>query len=210
MIEEQQRLKELEGWHIQEELNFDKRLIRFRYETIQPKLVGSRGLELGPAAGSMTKFLVNDFEELTIVEGSKSLLNEIPDYPNIQKVHSLFEKFKPRGVYDSIIMEHILEHVENPVELLKLAKSWLSPKGRLFAGVPNGNSIHRLAGVKMGLLSHQCELGDRDQSLGHRRVYTKETFYWTEEMITGFFEVGKDFPELAAEIYCICGQTKEE
>ena len=27
---------------------------------------------------------------------------------------------------------------------------------------------------------------------------------WTEEMIQGFFELGKDFPEYAADIYAVC------
>ena len=27
---------------------------------------------------------------------------------------------------------------------------------------------------------------------------------WTEEMIKGFYELGKDFPDFAAEIYAVC------
>ena len=100
-------------------------------------------------------------------------------------------------------------------------------------GVPNGNSIHRLAAVKMGLLDNTCQLNSRDLALGHRRVYTPQTFrvdieksglkvleiggvylkplsngqiqeHWSEEMIQGFYELGKDFPELAAEIFVVC------
>jgi hypothetical protein len=28
--------------------------------------------------------------------------------------------------------------------------------------------------------------------------------HWTEEMIQGFYELGKDFPEYAAELYAVC------
>lgn len=85
----------------------------------------------------------------------------------------------------------------------------------------------------MGLLKHPCELNARDLALGHRRVYTRATFIkdiedaglhvvesggvffkplsnqqiqlqWTEEMTQGFYELGKDFPEYASEIYAIC------
>lgn len=227
------RLESLSDWYLKEQLDFDKRLIRFRYETIKPKLVGSRGLELGPAEGEMTQFLVNDFEQLTIVEGSADLLAQIPERANLTKVHALFEDYRPDQTFDSIILEHILEHVEEPVSLLSIVKNWLAPEGKLFLGVPNGNSIHRLVAVKMGLLEDPCQLNLRDQALGHRRVYTPATFrsdieksglevieiggvyfkpisngqiqeHWTEEMIRGFYELGKDFPEHAAEIYAVC------
>lgn len=230
---ESDRVELLSEWYVKEQLDFDKRLIRYRYATIKPKLVGARGLELGPAEGEMTQFLIEDFEELTIVEGSAELLSKIPERERLVKVRSLFEDFDPKHKYDSIILEHVLEHVEDPVALLARVKDWLAPAGRLFLGVPNGNSIHRLVAVKMGLLESSCSLNSRDHALGHRRVYTPETFRmditmsglqviemggvyfkpvsngqiqesWTDDMIEGFYELGKDFPEYAAEIYAVC------
>lgn len=232
-ISEIQRVESLSDWYLKEQLDFDKRLIRFRYETIKPKLVGKRGLELGPAEGEMTQFLIQDFEQLTIVEGSSELLAQISDRENLIKVHAIFEEWEPAEAFDSIILEHVLEHVDDPVALLVRVKRWLAPNGRLFLGVPNGNSIHRLAAVKMGILANPCQLNSRDYALGHRRVYTPSTFRsdiersglsvleiggvyfkplsngqiqqnWTEEMIQGFYELGKDFPEFAAEIYAVC------
>lgn len=227
------RVESLSDWYLKEQLDFDKRLIRFRYETIKPKLVGKKGLELGPAEGEMTQFLIHDFEQLTIVEGSSDLLGQIPDRDNLVKVHALFEEFLPEQPFDSIILEHVLEHVDDPVALLARVKTWLAPNGKLFLGVPNGNSIHRLVAVKMGMLDNPCQLNPRDHALGHRRVYTPTTFReaieqsglkvlemggvyfkplsngqiqenWTEEMIQGFYELGKDFPDFAAEIYAVC------
>lgn len=230
---EHERVASMSDWYLKAQLDFDKRLIRFRYETIKPKLVGSRGLELGSAEGEMTQFLVNDFDQLTIVEGSADLLAQIPERANLVKIHALFEEFQPEHQFDSIILEHVLEHVDDPVSLLHRVKNWLAPEGRLFSGVPNGNSIHRLVAVKMGLLETPCQLNSRDHTLGHRRIYTPHTFRsdieksgltvlemggvffkplsnqqiqdnWTEEMIRGFYELGKDFPEYAAEIYAVC------
>jgi len=230
---ELERVESLSDWYLREQLDFDKRLIRFRYETIKPFLVGPRGLELGPAEGEMTQFLLNDFDQLTIVEGASDLLAQIPARMNLIKIHALFEEFHPEYLFNSIILEHVLEHVEDPVKLLSRVKNWLSPNGRLFLGVPNGNSIHRLVAVKMGLLDNPCQLNPRDHALGHRRVYTTESlrsdleksglkvietggvFFkplsnaqiqenWSEKMIQGFYELGKDFPEIAAEIYAVC------
>jgi 2-polyprenyl-3-methyl-5-hydroxy-6-metoxy-1,4-benzoquinol methylase len=230
---EHERVESFSDWYLKEQLDFDKRLIRFRYETIKSKLIGPRGLELGPAEGEMTQFLINDFEQLTVVEGAAELLAQIPSRSNLVKVHALFEDYQPEQPFNSIILEHVLEHVDDPTGLLSRVKNWLSPGGRLFLGVPNGNSIHRLVAVKMGLLDNPCQLNPRDLALGHRRVYTPEAIradiersgltvleiggvffkplsngqiqeHWTEEMIQGFYELGKDFPEYAAEIYAVC------
>jgi 2-polyprenyl-3-methyl-5-hydroxy-6-metoxy-1,4-benzoquinol methylase len=173
---ESKRVEALSDWYTEEQLDFDKRLIRYRYESFNHSFQGENCLELGPADGQMTQFLVNDFKKITVVEGSLELLNKIPDYDNLIKVHSLFEDYQPNEFFETIILEHILEHVEDPIALMRMVKKWLAPGGKLFLGVPNANSIHRLAAVKMGLLNEPSQLNSRDISLGHRRVYTHETF----------------------------------
>lgn len=233
MTSERGRVETLSDWYLKEQLDFDKRLIRFRYRTLKPHLRGPNGLELGPAEGEMTQFLIHDFARLTVVEGSAELLARIPDAPNVLKIHALFEEFKPQQTFNTIILEHILEHVEHPVELLQRVKHWSAADGCILLGVPNGHSIHRLVAVKMGLLASPIQLNPRDHALGHRRVYTSETFkrdieaaglrivetggvffkplsnqqiqdHWTEDMIQGFYEMGKDFPEYSAELYAVC------
>ena len=124
----------------------------------------------------MTQFLIHNFQELTVVEGSSELLAKIPDYDNLKKIHGLFEEFEPDHAFDTIIHKHVLEHVENPITLLARVKRWFAEDGKLFVGVPNGNSIHRLAAVKMGLLDNPRQLNPRDNALGHPRVYTPVTF----------------------------------
>lgn len=230
---EQNRVDAASNWYLDGQLDFDKQLIRMRYRTIKPYFSGPEGLELGPAEGQMTRFLVSDFKRLTVVEGSEKLLELIPDAPNLTKVHALFEDFIPDREFNTIILEHILEHVESPVDLLRRAGRWICPGGRILAGVPNGNSIHRLAAVKMGLLKHPCELNERDKKQGHRRVYEASTFrsdiekaglniakmggvflkplsnkqiedHWSPEMIEGFFKLAEDFPLWAADLYAVC------
>jgi 2-polyprenyl-3-methyl-5-hydroxy-6-metoxy-1,4-benzoquinol methylase len=167
------------------------------------------------------------------VDGSEKLLDHISNARNLIKVHALFEDFQPKWQFNTIIMEHVLEHVEHPVALLQRVKQWLAPQGKILVGVPNGYSFHRLVAVKMGLLKEPCELNARDHTLGHRRVYTPKTFrndlklaglcisktggvffkplsnqqiqdHWTDEMVQGFYELGKDFPDNAAELYAVC------
>jgi 2-polyprenyl-3-methyl-5-hydroxy-6-metoxy-1,4-benzoquinol methylase len=232
-VAETERVSGYADWYLNQQLDIDKQLIQFRYESQKPHLLGPKGLELGPAEGEMTKYLLQDFNELTIVDGAAELLAHIPDAPNLKKVHSLFEDFKPPELFNTVIMEHILEHVDNPSHILGLAKKWLAPGGRLLVGVPNGNSFHRLLGVQMGLLKNQCDLNERDHAVGHRRVYTQASLrkeiegagyevihmggiffktlsnkqmqeQFSPELLRGFFELGKMFQENSSDIYAIC------
>ena len=208
-------------------------MIQFRYRSIQPYLRGPEGLELGPAEGEMTRLLVDDFARLTVVEGAADLLLRIPNHRSLRKVHALFEDFEPDTPFNTIVMDHILEHVGNPIDLLHRAREWMASAGIIVIGVPNGQSFHRLVGVKMGLLKEPTELNQRDLTLGHRRVYTRESLLadvdaaglqttavggvffkplsnqqieetWTEQMIEGFYELGKDFPEHANDLFAVC------
>ena len=99
---EHERVSSLSRWYLKEQLDFDKRLIRFRYETIKPMLIGQRGLELGSAEGEMTQFLMNDFSQLTVVEAAPDLLAKIPAHKNLVKIQSLFEDFSPEHLFDSV------------------------------------------------------------------------------------------------------------
>ena len=230
---EKERVEEVSSWYLDGQLDFDKRLIGFRYRTLKPFFYGSTALELGPAEGQMTNYLINDFSKLTIVDAASKLLDLIPNHPNLIKINSLFENYEPQEKFDTIFLEHILEHIEYPVSLLNRVKDWLSPKGKILIGVPNANSFHRLVACKMGMLKNPYDLNERDLAQGHRRVYTAQTFKddldaanlninyiggcffkplsnsqiqsnWSEDMINGFFELGKDFQYNAADIYAIC------
>lgn len=226
------KIENLSDWYVKDQLNFDRILIFYRYKTIRDYFKKGIGLEMGSGDGVMTAMLKNDFEELDIVEGSSKLLDMIPNYQNVRKFCSLFEDFEPPRQYDTIIMEHILEHLEKPVDVLAKTKGWLKSQGVVIIGVPNAKSFHRLAAVKMGLLESEYQLNERDKALGHYRVYDwhslkkdvesagykiqrqggvffkplsnkqiEET--WSPEMIEGFYQLGKDFQENAAEIFVV-------
>lgn len=227
-----ERIESLSEWYVKDQLNFDRILISYRYQTIRDYFKKGIGLEMGSGDGVMTAMLKDHFEQLDIVEGSSSLLKIIPEYPNVKKYCALFEEFEPPQKYDTIIIEHVLEHLEKPIDVLIKTKSWLKPDGVAIIGVPNAKSFHRLAAVKMKLLRSEYELNERDKALGHYRVYDWDSlrqdieqagykikhqggvFFkpvsnkqieetWTPEMIEGFYQLGKDFQENAAEIFVV-------
>lgn len=190
-------------------------------------------LELGPAEGIMTDVLYPYFDDYTVVDGADFYVDTIKmRHPGIEGHAVIFEEYKPSRTYDNIILGHVLEHVQNPVEILKLVSSWLSDEGRIICAVPNANSIHRQAGVLMGLLETEKQLNAADIMYGHRRVYDMDTLkkdfadaglkliqsggYWLKpesntqieanwnvDMVNAFLRLGEKYPDIAAEIYLV-------
>jgi 2-polyprenyl-3-methyl-5-hydroxy-6-metoxy-1,4-benzoquinol methylase len=193
-----------------------------------------RILELGPAEGISTQTIVASFAGvLEVVEGSKTLAEMVQKSNPKAVVHNcLFEEFSPNGKFDFILMSHVLEHVDKPVELLRRVSEWLSTNGVIVIGVPNANSLHRELAVIMGILKHSAELGESDLKVGHRRVYDHETLemqvnqaglrithlegFWLKlftnaqlaslsipGILEGCFELGSRHPLQAAEILAV-------
>jgi len=92
---------------------------------------------------------------------------------NIKWVEGRFEDVKLPTKYDNIIITHVLEHIEKPIELLKkIKKEWLSDKGKLFIVVPNANSPSRQIAVKMGLIPQNTSITSSEKEHGHYITYT--------------------------------------
>ncbi|HOU59889.1 MAG TPA: class I SAM-dependent methyltransferase [Kiritimatiellia bacterium] len=192
-------------------------------------------LEMGPAEGVMTEHLAVLAQPLTLLEGAALFCERLRSrFPHCTVVHSLFEEYRPEQAFDCIILGHVLEHVEDPAGIVRRAKSWLAPGGRILAAVPNARSLHRQAAVLMGLLPFEESLNEADLHHGHRRVFNPETFRqvflaaglrievfggywlkplsnrqledtWTPEMMDAFMALGERYPDIAAEIYVVAG-----
>jgi 2-polyprenyl-3-methyl-5-hydroxy-6-metoxy-1,4-benzoquinol methylase len=212
-----------------------EQMVRCSYRVARRWIMGPRVLELGPAEGHMTDALVHDGFDLTVVEGSRRFCDEIAArHPSVEVVHSIFEDFASEPVFNTVVLGHVVEHVEDPVDILRLVRGWLAPGGRIFAAVPNARSLHRQAAVVMGLLGREDELNETDRSIGHRRVFNPESFRgvftsaglrieffggywlkplssgqieanWTPEMVDAFVQLGERYPDIAAEIYVVAG-----
>lgn len=136
-------------------------------------MVSGSVLELGPAEGVSTNEIYPAFsDDYTIVDGADFFVDDLKQrFPKMNCICSLFEEFTPGRKFDNILLGHVLEHVEDPVAILKLCSKWLSEKGKILTAVPNSNSIHRQAAVLMGMLDSTDQLNETDKKNGHRRVY---------------------------------------
>ncbi len=119
-------------------------------------------LELGYGSGIVANALVKAGKAVTVVDGAPFSV------AGATCIQSMFEHFNPPQRYNAVIASFVLEHVEDPVALLKKCKEW---GGTLIAVVGNANSIHRQLAVKMGLQTNLEDLSARDHAVGHYRVY---------------------------------------
>jgi 2-polyprenyl-3-methyl-5-hydroxy-6-metoxy-1,4-benzoquinol methylase len=148
----------------------------------------NRILELGIGHGYTTNRFSRYFGSHTVIDGSESIIEQFRlQYPECPAtIHQgYFEKFETDQRFDVIVMGFVLEHVANSLEILEKYKKLLTPNGRCFITVPNGESLHRRIGHAAGVLDDMMRLGPGDLALGHVRMYSVRTL--TEELeATGY------------------------
>lgn len=213
---------------------FTPRLIQCRAnllnEVIPPGLV----LDLGCADGVLTRALAQHHRKVVAVDASalrcertRATTEGLP----VEVRQSYFESFDPPERFDAVILSCILEHLDHPVALLERCRGWLAEGGVVAAIVPHGRSVHRRAGVHMGLLDNLEALGEADDALDHKRVYTQDSLRAELDqaglvvettggilfkplpnskmrelapgLIDAYEALGRELPDLAAEIYAL-------
>lgn len=203
----------------------DQKVLAMLIDRVIPRLKGPNVLEMGFGDGGWTGRLIERFGKSYLVDASLQLIERAKAlYPGKLIVyHSYFEEFTPPVLFDSVICTYVLEHVADPVLVLRRCRSWLKPEGLLFVAVPNATSLHRRLGVVMGLQKDVYQLSDLDISIGHRRVYDARMLeadieaagfrieirlpmmfkplpnsllaYLNEAQLKGIFDLGDEIPE---------------
>jgi len=219
-------------------IGFDGLLTLLRFKKIKALIEkDSRILELGPAEGHMTKQILKISDNLTVMEASELYIIILKNrFPKINTIYSLFEKAELEEKFDVILILHVLEHVVNPVDLLRKAKNWLKKDGIIIITVPNANSLHRMLGVEMGILDEVHELSESDRLIGHRRVFdfdllekdivnsglkvkikkgiflkpfaNTQMASLNKNQIEGLLKLGDKFTDNCAELMFVCTQQK--
>lgn len=232
---ERTRLKRVAGRYNPSGQEIEFNMINYRLDVMMPKIKGPKVLEMGCSTGVMTRRLVKKFPTLTVIDGSKKYIECVKNLvreKNAKFIVSLFEDFETDEKFNDIIMANALEHVKDPISVLKKAKNWLRKDGRIHIIVPNAKSLHRRIGQKLGIIKNLDDFSKLDKKIGHRRVYTKEslkkdiakaklkTVYekgiflkplsysqmsnWDKKILDAFFEIGKELPDYCSTIYFIC------
>ena len=157
--------------------NFDFDIMHpYMIKAFKPHFVNGSCLELGSFKGDFTKRLLNHpFNHITCIEASSHAILEAKENigNEVQYIEGMFEDVNLTTKYDNIILTHVLEHIDDPIALLrKINNEWLSDKGKLFVVVPNANAPSRQIAVKMGLISHNTAITPSEKEHGHNITYT--------------------------------------
>ena len=135
-------------------------------------------LELGSSKGDFTHRLRPHFDDITCVEASDAAIEEAKRKlgDKVKFVNSRFETATLPKRYDNIVLTHVLEHLDDPVLVLKrINDEWLAEGGRFFLVCPNANAPSRQIAVKMGLITHNAAVTPAETEHGHRCTYSLDT-----------------------------------
>ena len=150
-------------------------------------IMNSRGavslLELGLGHGYSTDIFSKSFVRHVVLEGSPAVIRNFRNrYPECRAelIETYFEEFSTDERFDVIVMGFILEHVDEPEEIIRRYRNFLSQNGKIFLAVPNAEAMNRRVGQLAGLLKDTNELSANDLLLGHKRYYTVASL--TEEI----------------------------
>lgn len=135
-------------------------------------------LELGSYQGDFTRRLLPYFNDITCVEASNEAMSMAQQRlgNRVTFINNIFEDVILPKRYDNIVLTHVLEHLDDPVRVLKrINDEWLSENGRFFLVCPNANAPSRQIAVKMGLISHNSAVTPAESEHGHRCTYSLDT-----------------------------------
>ena len=137
-------------------------------------------LEIGIGTGDCTTLLAARSGELTALDVDPMVCRRVTDrlraagLPTPRVICAAIEQHHFQGRFHAIVLQNILEHIDDPVAMLRSLRDILEPKGRLYINVPLANSLHRLMGVELGMIERADAFAESDIRYGHRRVYTPD------------------------------------
>ena len=149
-------------------------------------------LELGLGHGHTVEIFSKHFDRHVILEGSPAVIDGFKGkYPECRAeiVETYFEDFATTERFDVIVMGFVLEHVEDPLSIIRRFREFLAPGGKLFVAVPNAEVLNRRLGNLAGMLPDMEALSAHDLQLGHRRYYTVATL--SQEIMTAGYAIEK-------------------
>jgi len=152
----------------------------FMIRSFEPFLKSGTCLELGSHEGGFTKRLLAHFsaEQMTCVEASSDAFDVARTVlpAETRLLNATFEDVALNGPFDNIVMTHVLEHLTDPVAVLRrINDEWLAADGRFFLVCPNANAPSRQIAVKMGLISHNAAVTSAEAQHGHSITYSLDT-----------------------------------
>jgi len=123
-----------------------RNIFQKRYNLVSKFIKKGKVLEIGSATGTMLSIFKENEWEVLGIEPSQS--SKVARKRGIKTKSTTFEKAKlPNNYYDVVIINHTLEHVNDPLGTLIKVRGVLAKGGIVYIDVPNFASLaSRLAG----------------------------------------------------------------
>ena len=131
--------------------------------------VGNNIFEIGSGDRSFTNQIVKNkknIKRIVSIEPSTTLMEKfkdkykLPDYVKFESIDLFDVTPSSYGLFDTIILIHVLEHIEKDRDALTHLHSLLPPNGKILIEVPAMQSL----------------FSKHDELLGHYRRYNKKNF----------------------------------
>jgi 2-polyprenyl-3-methyl-5-hydroxy-6-metoxy-1,4-benzoquinol methylase len=156
---------------------YNRYLARYKVESCLENIRGDSLLDLACGDGMMTEMFARKVSRVVGVDANGKHLAEARKRLPLAEFHeSLIEDLDLAERFSTVTMLELLEHVLDPVALLRKAAGFLAEDGVMIVHVPNAMAINRRLAVLMGSLESCEELSPFDlQIAGHRRSYSLQT-----------------------------------
>jgi ubiquinone biosynthesis O-methyltransferase len=152
-------------------------LTYFRNLEILKFINGNNILNIGCGVGTIEKMLTAD-KNVIGIDGSNDKIEIARSKEYLCKVnfqHEFVENFKSDVKFDTIIMANIVEHLDNPVNVLKKLRNYLKDNGILIISVPNAPAFHKRIALSLGLINNYYQLTEADIEKGHKTNFDKNS-----------------------------------
>jgi SAM-dependent methyltransferase len=148
-------------------------LRRRRYKTyldlVRPYAPAGRVLDIGAAFGSGSQVFRDAGYDVEALEPEDDRALYLRDRLGLRTHATVLNEFEADNAYDVILFAHVLEHVDDPVELLARVRRWLNPgRGVLYLEVP---LLWNIVDFRDSMfLAHKSNFSERNLSDLTRRV----------------------------------------
>lgn len=173
---EMEFLESVTNTYVTSDSSQDRLIKNLAMNTFSPYIFQEgKALEFGCCDGFMTAIIAQKVTNLTVVDGSKTFIEIAKKRVSheVNFVHALFEEFSSKEKFDYIFATYVLEHVNDSIQFLSIARELLSKNGLLFLVVPNARALSRQLARHMGIIDNLYALTPNDINHGHRRVYDR-------------------------------------
>jgi 2-polyprenyl-3-methyl-5-hydroxy-6-metoxy-1,4-benzoquinol methylase len=162
--------------------DFDYILRDYLLEDFKPWFHNNNALELGCYHGEFTKRLLTYFEKITVVEAASDLIaiakNNLGEgLKQVNFINNTFEQSQLKARFDNIFLIHTLEHLVDPILVLKKIREWLTPMGKFFVAVPNAYALSRQIATAMELIPYCTDVTPGEKQHGHERTYAQDLLH---------------------------------